>query len=170
MKATRLQFILGEIHVSICGRAEISNESDNRSHNYLTNLTNEQIVVELGWTREVLTRIVGASADITLMRPPFGDVDDRVRSISNQMGLTPTLWTQGFDTNDWRLNNGPGEQPALETAFEALLTRAQELDTGFITLQHDTGTPTIQFAIDVILPRARRDGWNLRSLSQCGAV
>lgn len=140
------------------------------SHNALTSITNEQIVVELGWTREVLSQIVGGNADITLMRPPFGDIDDRVRSISQQMGLTPTMWSQGFDTNDWRLGNGPQEQPALETAFEELLTRGQQLDTGFITLQHDSGSPTVRFAIDVILPRARRDGWNLRSLAQCGAV
>jgi hypothetical protein len=27
------------------------------------------------------------------MRPPYGDIDDRVRYISLQMGLTPIIWT-----------------------------------------------------------------------------
>lgn len=136
----------------------------------MTNLTNEQIVVELGWTREILSQTVGSDVEITLMRPPYGDIDDRVRSVSNQMGLTPTLWTQGFDTNDWKLNNGPEEQPALEEEFEVLLAAGEALDTGFITLQHDSGSPTVRYAIDVILPRARSEGWNLLSLAQCGAV
>lgn len=32
-------------------------------------------------------------------RPPYGDVDDRVRAIAWQMGMQTILWDQ--DTNDW---------------------------------------------------------------------
>ena len=37
-------------------------------------------------------------------RPPYGDIDDRVRAIALAMGLQPVIWTRGptgnqFDTN-----------------------------------------------------------------------
>ena len=38
-------------------------------------------------------------------RPPFGDVDDRVRAIAWQMGMRTILWDE--DTNDWNMP-GPG--------------------------------------------------------------
>ena len=39
-----------------------------------------------------------------LGRPPYGDVDDRVRAIAWQMGMRTVLWDE--DTNDW---NMPGD-------------------------------------------------------------
>lgn len=38
------------------------------------------------------------------MRPPYGDIDDRVRAISLAMGMVPVIWTRTpsgatFDTN-----------------------------------------------------------------------
>ena len=61
------------------------------SHPYLTKLTNEEIVAELGWTMKVIRDTIGVTPNT--MRPPYGDIDDRVRAICAQMGLTPVLWT-----------------------------------------------------------------------------
>ena len=38
----------------------------------LTSLTNEQIVAELGWTREAIKTVLGVTP--TTMRPPYGDI------------------------------------------------------------------------------------------------
>jgi peptidoglycan/xylan/chitin deacetylase (PgdA/CDA1 family) len=75
------------------------------SHPPLTSLTNEQIVAELGWTREIITQITGVTP--VTMRAPFGDLDDRVRAIALAMGLVPIQWSstpQGgsFDTRGGR--------------------------------------------------------------------
>ena len=59
------------------------------SHTALTTQTNEQIVAELGWTREAIRQITGVSP--TCMRPPYGDIDDRVRYIAGAMSLTPIM-------------------------------------------------------------------------------
>jgi peptidoglycan/xylan/chitin deacetylase (PgdA/CDA1 family) len=72
------------------------------SHRPLTSLTTEQVVAELGWTRKAIKAVLGVTP--TTMRPPFGDIDDRVRAISLAMGLVPILWTRTptagqFDTN-----------------------------------------------------------------------
>lgn len=72
------------------------------SNTLLTTLTNEQIVAELGWTREAIKRVTGATPK--LMRPPYGDIDDRVRAISLAMGLVPVLWTTAEDpANDGQI-------------------------------------------------------------------
>lgn len=42
------------------------------SHKLLTTLTNEQIVAELGFTREAIKRVLGVTP--TTMRPPQGDI------------------------------------------------------------------------------------------------
>ena len=72
------------------------------SHPALTTLTNEQIVAELGWTRLAIQKVLGVTP--TTMRPPYGDIDDRVRAIALAMGMVPIIWTRGpqnnqFDTN-----------------------------------------------------------------------
>lgn len=61
------------------------------SHPSLTTLTNEQIVAELGWTKKVIKDVTGVTPNT--WRPPYGDIDDRVRAIAAQMGLTPIIWT-----------------------------------------------------------------------------
>ena len=61
------------------------------SHTALTQQSNEEIVAELGWTKKVIKDITGVTPNT--MRPPYGDIDDRVRYICQQMGLTPIIWT-----------------------------------------------------------------------------
>lgn len=65
-------------------------------------LTTEQIVAELGYTRKAIKDVLGVTP--ILMRPPYGDIDDRVRAICLAMGLIPVIWTRvpsgaTFDTN-----------------------------------------------------------------------
>lgn len=77
------------------------------AHPSLTTLSNEGVVAELGWARKGKKRwqrpfddgklmwfLFVAIKDVlgvtpNTMRPPYGDIDDRVRAISLQMGLTP---------------------------------------------------------------------------------
>ena len=64
----------------------------------MTSLTNEQIVAELKWTEKAIFSIIGVTP--LYWRPPFGDVDNRVRAIASQLGYKTAIWTQEFDTND----------------------------------------------------------------------
>jgi hypothetical protein len=65
------------------------------SHRALTSLSNEQVLAELEWTAVIIQDIIGVRP--TYFRPPFGDLDDRVRSIGALLGLTPVLWN--YDTS-----------------------------------------------------------------------
>lgn len=61
----------------------------------LTEMTNEQVVAELGYTKQIIKEVTGVTP--TTMRPPYGDIDDRVRTISLAMGLIPIIWTNKAD-------------------------------------------------------------------------
>ena len=43
------------------------------SHPYLTTLTNDQIIAELGWTKKIIKDVIGVTPQY--MRPPYGDIE-----------------------------------------------------------------------------------------------
>lgn len=85
---------------------------------FRTSLTNEEIVAELGWTKQIIKDVTGVTPNT--MRPPYGDIDDRVRYISLQMGLTPIIWTAAdggtFDTQDWQVSQSKRPTPVTNEA------------------------------------------------------
>jgi len=125
------------------------------SHPYLTTLTTPQIIAELGWTKKAIKDITGVTPNT--WRPPYGDVDDRVRAIARAMGLTTIIWSsyngQDFDTNDWHIPAGYPVNQVIDN-FETILTDAKQLNTGFIVLEHDLYQQTVDLAIGYILPNA----------------
>jgi peptidoglycan/xylan/chitin deacetylase (PgdA/CDA1 family) len=142
------------------------------SHSALTNLTNEQIVAELGWTRKAIKTFLGVTP--TTMRPPYGDIDDRVRAISLAMGMVPIMWTNSptggkFDTNDWQVAGGNVVGQASFDTFQSILGNASLLDTGFIVLQHDLYEIAVDLAVGYTLNAALTHDpkFTLKSIGKC---
>jgi len=141
------------------------------SHPYLTTLTTEQVIAELGWTREAMRQITGLSP--SFMRPPYGDIDDRVRAISQAMGMTPIIWTSvngnDFDTNDWHIPSGQSVESVVDD-FDDILSTAQTINTGFIVLSHDLYQQTVELATGYLLPSIlamRNPSFNLLPIITC---
>ncbi len=124
------------------------------SHHALTTLTNEQIVAELGWSKKVIHDALGVTPNV--MRPPYGDIDDRVRAISLQMGLRPIIWTtangQTYDTNDWKIGAGVVSAANSAYTFEQIIRNGPSLNTGYIVLAHDLYQQSVELSVEVILP------------------
>ncbi|RDB23677.1 Chitin deacetylase [Hypsizygus marmoreus] len=142
------------------------------SHKHLTALTNEQIVAELGWTRHAIRTVLGVTP--TTMRPPYGDIDDRVRAISLAMGMIPIMWTRTpdggqFDTNDWKVAGGLVTGKDSFATFQNILSNASVIDTGFIVLQHDLYEITVDLAIGYTLNAALTHSppFILKPIGQC---
>ena len=74
---------------------EIANHS--WTHPHLTRLSAGAIHSQLARTNRRLTRLTGERP--TLFRPPYGDVNRRVRRIARGLGLRTVLW--GADSIDW---------------------------------------------------------------------
>jgi len=145
------------------------------SHHPLTSMTNEQIVAELGWTRRAIQKVLGVTP--TTMRPPFGDIDDRVRAISLAMGMVPIIWTTTpasgpFDTNDWRVAGGMVDSTTSFNTFEAILGNASSLPSGFIVLQHDLYEVTVDLAVGYTLNAAltHNPPFTLTSIGACSNI
>ena len=62
------------------------------SHPWLTSLTNDQIVAEALWTADAIFDIIGLTPKY--FRPPFGDIDPRVRAILSAMGFKVIVWNR----------------------------------------------------------------------------
>jgi hypothetical protein len=142
------------------------------SHPALTTLTNEQIVAELGWTAKVIKAVTGVTPNT--MRPPYGDIDDRVRAIAMAMGFTPIIWTgvggNDFDTDDWHIASGQVSASGVLAAFTSILNLAPMLNTGFIVLEHDLYQQSVDLAVGYILPDAiasTNPKFNIMSIIEC---
>ncbi|KAG6817613.1 hypothetical protein H0H87_006241 [Tephrocybe sp. NHM501043] len=127
------------------------------SHPQLTTLTNEQIIAELGWSKKVIKDVLGVTPN--MMRPPFGDIDDRVRAISIAMGLTPVMWTRisptaTFDTDDFDIHSGITTVEHVLQNWENIMGNATTMDNGFIVLEHDLFQQSVEVATGYILPDA----------------
>jgi len=137
----------------------------------LTALTNEQVVAELGWSRQAIHEVTGVSP--LYMRPPWGDIDNRVRAISLAMGMRPIIWTRNpttgeqFDTNDWKVPGGVVTGVQSNQQFQNILSNATLLDTGFIVLQHDLFEQEVDLATGYSIPQALSKNFNLMDINKC---
>lgn len=145
------------------------------AHPHLTTLTNEQIVAELGWTRKAIKEVLGVTP--TTMRPPYGDIDDRVRAISLAMGLIPIIWTTAgalgsFDTFDWEVAAGTKTGAECVQEFDNILGNASTIDTGIIVLEHDLYELTVDLAIGYNLETAQNHNpaFTLKPIGECYGI
>ncbi|GAA5991745.1 hypothetical protein JCM10908_001119 [Rhodotorula pacifica] len=141
------------------------------AHSSLTTLSNEEIVAELGWTMKIIRDITGVTPNT--FRPPYGDIDDRVRYIALQMGLRPIIWTvvngQVFDTRDWQIAGNVVSATQAYNNFNSFLDHAvQTLPHGFIVLAHDLYQQSVDLAVDYVLPSVLNAGrLKVKTIASC---
>lgn len=116
------------------------------SHPYMTTLTNDQVLAELYYTRKAIKYVCNVTP--LCWRPPFGDVDDRVRAIALQLNLSTDLWN--LDSNDWRMiPAGTFTSAQVDTIFEGFVEMGKNgtyATSGVITLQHELNNGTMSKA------------------------
>lgn len=57
----------------------------------MTALTDDQAFAELYYTIRIIKDVMGIT--VTCWRPPYGDVDDRIRAIAQSIGLRTYMWS-----------------------------------------------------------------------------
>lgn len=68
------------------------------THPYMTTLSNEDVVAQLGWTMEIIHNSTGGRIP-RFWRPPYGDSDVRVSAIAREVfGLKTVIWNQEYAT------------------------------------------------------------------------
>ncbi|MCM3534807.1 polysaccharide deacetylase family protein [Cellulosimicrobium funkei] len=115
-------------------------------HPQLTTLDDDAVRDELARTQAAIESAAGVTP--TLLRPPYGDVDDRVRSVALRSGLQVVLWN--LDTLDWKTRD------AAETRRRAV----EGARPGSVVLMHDIHASTVD-AVPGIVDDLRAQGYRL---------
>ncbi|KAI0292372.1 carbohydrate esterase family 4 protein [Multifurca ochricompacta] len=111
------------------------------SHHYMTAFQSRDAFAELWYSLQAVKAVVGVTP--TCWRPPYGDVDDRIRAIANALGLRTIMWK--YDSNDWRAV--PSEVDASYNSFVHSATAGEFNTVGAIMLTHELNTFTMQEAM-----------------------
>jgi peptidoglycan/xylan/chitin deacetylase (PgdA/CDA1 family) len=134
------------------------------SHQLMTTLTNQEVLAELYYTQKALQTVIGITPKY--WRPPFGDIDDRVRWIATQLNLTAIIWN--LDTNDWAA--GDTETVAqVQAAYEAYITMGTNgtfANSGNIVLTHEINNTTMSLALEYI-PKIKAAYKNVLDVATC---
>lgn len=141
-------------HRIIAEGHEIANHS--WSHPALTGLGTTGINREISSTSDAIQRATGRQP--TLMRPPYGAVNDRVRqNIMRDNGLDVVLWS--VDPLDWK-------RPGAEVVRQRLVAGATP---GGILLAHDIHPGTVE-AVPGVIRDLKAKGYGFATVSQLLAM
>ncbi|KAH3670336.1 hypothetical protein WICMUC_004832 [Wickerhamomyces mucosus] len=113
------------------------------SHKFLPSLTNEEIIAQIEWS--IWAQNATGNHIPKWWRPPYGGIDNRIRSISRQFGLQAVLWD--YDSFDWQLlSNQRTEQQVLD---DARRWKSQSNNPRGLILEHDGALQTVNVGIGV---------------------
>ncbi|KAJ3410203.1 chitin deacetylase [Chytriomyces hyalinus] len=138
------------------------------SHMPLTTQTNEQILGEILWSGSAIQEITGVFPQY--FRPPYGDIDPRVRAIIHSVGLKTIVWNE--DSKDW-LQADPSSAKAynfsyndLPNEFASWIQNPPEPDGGIISLQHDL-FGGVDKVVNQCLQMVMSAGYNILPVGNC---
>ncbi|KAN0114188.1 chitin deacetylase [Russula decolorans] len=121
------------------------------SHRYMTAFQSQDAFAELWYSIQAIKLVTGVTP--TCWRPPYGDVDDRIRYIANQLGLQTIIW--GYDSFDWRVGTVVGNVTITQADVDAdyglfisNLSAGTFNAAGGIMLTHELNNFTMQEAIN----------------------
>jgi hypothetical protein len=116
------------------------------SHRYMTAFQSADAFAELWYTMNAIKLVVGVTP--TCWRPPYGDVDDRIRAIANALGLRTVIWQ--YDSNDWQVGSTNVTAAQVDSNYMSLIQNAQSgafNSVGTIMLTHELNNYTMSEAI-----------------------
>nr|ABG73111.1 chitin deacetylase 2 [Mucor racemosus]ABO38856.1 chitin deacetylase 2 [Mucor racemosus] len=115
------------------------------SHPMITTFTNQEVLAEFYFSLKAIKLATGLTP--RYWRPPYGDIDDRVRWIAAQLGLTAVMWN--LDTDDWAA--GLTKTVAdVQTAYDQFIQMGKNgtfAGSGNIVLAHEINNETMSLAI-----------------------
>ncbi len=141
-KSEQLQRALNEGHV-------LANHSF--SHAVLTNLSEDEQVIELGNTNRLLNAVSGRDAQY--FRPPYGAKNEQLVQLSQDAGMQTIMWN--LDSKDWA-------DPIPQSIVDRVMTDLEEQQGG-ILLFHDIHRQTVQ-ALPLLLEELKNAGYSVVTL------
>ncbi|KAJ3206370.1 chitin deacetylase [Dinochytrium kinnereticum] len=179
-------FVVGANIVNEGGNAEILRRAYEEGHQIgyhswthhpMTTLTTDQMVTEIVWSAVAIYRVIGHVP--RYFRPPYGDIDDRLRNVLVAMGLRPVVWTAISDDADIP-DSGPALNnwsiPAMISRFQSIISTGSQpgLDwvppgapyEGHISLHHDIRRSNVDAARQIV-PVVLDGGFTTVTVAEC---
>jgi len=116
------------------------------SHRYMTAFASQDAFAELWYSMKAIKLVLNLTP--TCWRPPYGDIDDRIRYIANAMGLQTIIWQ--FDSNDWRVGLNNVTTADVDNSYQSLInnvTAGTFNGQGTTFLTHELNNFTMSEAI-----------------------
>ncbi|RXW23916.1 hypothetical protein EST38_g1931 [Candolleomyces aberdarensis] len=130
------------------------------NHPHMTTLSNLDVVAQLGWTMQIIHESTGGRV-ARYWRPPYGDSDNRVRAIAEEVfGLETVIWNR--DVNDWRLASGGTTPEQIVTEVTEWLGGPKS--PGLVVLHHERTEDTVSVFTSAF-PLIAQNGWRFESLA-----
>ncbi|MDR3364329.1 MAG: polysaccharide deacetylase family protein [Clostridiales Family XIII bacterium] len=120
-------------------------------HKQLTKLSNDEIASELNETNRVINDATGVSP--VMYRPPYGAVNDTLKAVSKDLGLSLVNWS--VDTRDW-------ESRDADAVYAHIMEDARD---GCIILCHDSYESTAN-AVARAIPELVGQGYQLVTVEE----
>lgn len=133
------------------------------THPPMTTLNNDQVLAELYYSRKAIKYIIGVTPKY--WRPPYGDVDDRVRAIAQALNLHTTVW--GPDTKDFSITTLGAA--AVEQNYNEIIaggTNGTYANSGIIVLSHELNNLTMTEAVK-FLPQIKQSFKHVVPVASC---
>ena len=116
------------------------------SHPHFPQLSREEIAKELRDTEILLADF----STLTLVRPPFGDDDKRVRAILRDLGYIPIKWdVQGSEFTEWEAAYRKGVTGTRERFIYHIVKKVKNKNGGILLL-HDESSLVIDSLATII--------------------
>ena len=122
------------------------------SHADLTTLSPKDMSAEIAGVDESLVNLVGHGA--TVLRPPYGSINDSVRST---VGTPMILWS--IDTLDW-------ETQDAQKTVDTVMSQVQD---GSIILMHDIFSTSVD-AAEIFIPKLIEEGYQLVTIHELAKI
>ncbi|GAA5825744.1 hypothetical protein JCM3770_007097 [Rhodotorula araucariae] len=122
------------------------------SHRYMTSLSNEQAFAELYYSKKAIKDVIGVT--VQCWRPPYGDVDDRIRYIAQSLGMQTIIWED--NTFDYEI--ATLSRAKIVDNYNQILAKAANGTynvNGTIVLSHELNNDTMNLAQE-FLPKIKQ--------------
>lgn len=108
---------------------------------------------ELWYARKIIKDVLGVTTQC--WRPPYGDVDNRVRAFAEGLNLTTIIWDE--DSADWTLTSdasGTSALPTVDANYESFVSMGEnhqwpqtntagQVEAGPVVLSHELADITL---------------------------
>ncbi|KAG9292005.1 hypothetical protein G9A89_017904 [Geosiphon pyriformis] len=132
------------------------------SHTPLTTQTNEEIIAEMLWTEKIIKDSTGIVPKY--MRPPQGDIDNRVRAIMKLLGYIIVGWS--FDSGDFSAASGTKFNPDWIVSNLTNWMQTPNSGRGVCSLEHDIHRIAVN-AVPIIVPIIKKAGYRPQTIASC---